>query len=78
MNITKTAVKYLVLSSKTDMGLGRDRNNKLGKGFFLRRIFYIDIFGGFSFLLVEVSSVMCPFISQAMQRHLRITPQLTK
>ena len=43
MNITKTAVKYLVLSSKTDMGLGRDRNNKLGKGFscaeFFRLIF---------------------------------------
>ena len=50
MNITEIVVKYLVLSSRTDMGLGRDRNNKLLEGLFMRRIFWIDIFGGFSFL----------------------------
>ena len=50
MNITEIVVKYLVLSSRTDMGLGRDRNNKLLEGLFMRRIFWIDILGGFSFL----------------------------
>ena len=78
MNITEIVVKYLVLSSRTDMGLGRDRNNKLLEGVVHAQNFLGLIFLVVFLSLVEISSVMCPFISQAMQRHLRITPQLTK